>query len=538
MKKIAIIVFACILLLPAAYAQQDSTLNRTVVVENEYNPTVMDASKINVLPKMEEQAVAKKGIEYATDLQLVSDWNYEEMPPFVREWSAAHADRGYIRGGYGNYGNMDFKAGYVWDMTGKDRLQLGASINGWNGMFKDTDEMDWKSRFYSSRFRLEYSHTFSKAILNLGGHFGSQTFNYLPLAEEASAKQTHTLGDFFIGLASVDEALPLQFRVQTGARYFGVKYPLKYVKPTNFGKEAEIHTLGDVWGRLSGKRRLGIAFQMDNLMYSEDGLMNNRTSLCLNPYYVLEDDNWRVRLGIHVDWLSGDDSGVDMAPDVKMEYVFSDSYVFYLHVLGGRELNDFHRLNSLSPYWYMYRSLPDTYVTMDAKAGLKGSPMEGVWFNVFGGYKIIKNELFYDLSLGRTFFCDDDAKVPYAGAEVKYGYKDLFDFSVKGMYCSWSPNGNWTGGDIGKRKPELELDFRADVCVFSGLRIHAGYEYVKRKESQIAPVSNLYTGACYEFLSRLSVFAHVDNLLNKTYTYESGYPAEKLNVLAGLSLKF
>ena len=38
--------------LSAAYAQQDSTLNRTVVVENEYNPHIMDASKINVLPKV------------------------------------------------------------------------------------------------------------------------------------------------------------------------------------------------------------------------------------------------------------------------------------------------------------------------------------------------------------------------------------------------------------------------------------------------------------------------------------------------------
>ena len=37
MKKIAIIAFVGLLPLSAVYAQQDSTLNRTVVVENEYN---------------------------------------------------------------------------------------------------------------------------------------------------------------------------------------------------------------------------------------------------------------------------------------------------------------------------------------------------------------------------------------------------------------------------------------------------------------------------------------------------------------------
>ena len=48
----------------AAQQQQknDSTVNRTVVVENQYNPEVMDAIKVNVLPKIEEPAVAKTQI--------------------------------------------------------------------------------------------------------------------------------------------------------------------------------------------------------------------------------------------------------------------------------------------------------------------------------------------------------------------------------------------------------------------------------------------------------------------------------------------
>ena len=50
--------------LTAAYAQQNNTeLERTVVVENQYNPTVMDASKINVLPKVEEPSVPKSIID-------------------------------------------------------------------------------------------------------------------------------------------------------------------------------------------------------------------------------------------------------------------------------------------------------------------------------------------------------------------------------------------------------------------------------------------------------------------------------------------
>ena len=36
---------------------KDTTMNRTVVVEQEYNPDILDASKVNVLPKVEEPTV-------------------------------------------------------------------------------------------------------------------------------------------------------------------------------------------------------------------------------------------------------------------------------------------------------------------------------------------------------------------------------------------------------------------------------------------------------------------------------------------------
>ena len=177
MKKIAIIAFVGLLPLSAVYAQQDSTLNRTVVVENEYNPTVMDASKINVLPRVEEPAVVKKGIEYATALRPVAAWNYEEMFPIVREWEWENTKRGYVRAGAGNYGNVDFKAGYIWDITKGDRLNVATSLDGMNGTLKDAIDNDWKSRFYSSSFNIGYRHSFRNMDLNLGGGFHSRVFN-------------------------------------------------------------------------------------------------------------------------------------------------------------------------------------------------------------------------------------------------------------------------------------------------------------------------------------------------------------------------
>lgn len=547
MKKIAVIALAGVLPL-SAYAQQDSTLNRTVVVENEYNPTVMDASKINVLPKVEEPAVVKKGIEYATALRPVVSMSYEEMSPMVREGVTERAERGYVRGGYGNYGNVDVKAGYVWDITSRDRLQVAASLDGWNGTFKDTEDQDWKSRFYSSAFRLGYRHSFRKVDLNLGGFANSQVFNYMDYygpdgtPSEGKDRQNHLLGDFRVGVASTDEGLPLKFVLETGFNYFKQRYPTVISGGEMAGTEKKIHTVGDVWGKLGDVQRVGIQFAMDNLFYS-GSQMEDYTSLCLNPYYALDRDNFRLRLGAHVDWLTGGkDDGIDIAPDVKMEFVFSDSYVFYVHALGGRELNDYRRLNGVSPYWALPGQLAATYVPVNASAGLKGSPMSGLWFNVFGGYQIRENELFSYLSAGQfsyTAFAQDKGKIGYGGAEVKYGHKGCFDASLKGTYYGWKTENEAEGAPLlAAMKPELELNFRTDVNVFEGLKVNLGYDYVKRKGEGIDPVSNLYVGADYEFLKGLSIFADVNNLLNKRYYLDSCYPAEKLNVLAGLSYRF
>jgi outer membrane receptor protein involved in Fe transport len=72
-----------------------------------------------------------------------------------------------------------------------------------------------------------------------------------------------------------------------------------------------------------------------------------------------------------------------------------------------------------------------------------------------------------------------------------------------------------------------------------GLRVNVGYEYVKRCNDRAGdPISNLYAGADYALLKNLSIFAKFNNLLNKEYVRCNAYPAQKLNLLAGVSIQF
>ena len=544
MKRIAMIAGLGMMTLTAVYAQQNNTeLERTVVVENQYNPTVMDASKINVLPKVEEPSVPKSNIDYVTSLRPVTAWNYQTMSLMPREQMADAIYRGWLRAGYGTCGNVDVKAGYEGYIGSKDRLGVAASLDGWNGKLAGLNEEDWTSRLYDTRLGLDYRHSFRKMDLALGGYYRSQVFNYLyPFLVDAPAgKQHQTMANAHVGLASTDPNMPVSFSGEIGMNYFKQKYPAG----VEAGSESNFYVKGDVLAPFMGQH-FGLAFDLNACSYAM-GEMKNSTSLEMNPYYKMEYGDWRFRVGAHLDWWSGAESRMNVSPDLNVELTFLDSYVLYAQAGGGRENKSLMELTEVTPYWVLAQPyLLPTYVSLDAQLGLKASPANGWWFNLTGGYQVREDDLFFGVADEKGLmaaFAQADSKVAFGSAELKYDYKDLFDCALKATYYHWDLSEPKTQDGQAKRislalKPELEINAEVGMKPMTGLRVNLGYEYVKRCEGLYAPVSNLYVGADYALLKNLSVFGEVRNLMNKEYVRADAYPAQKMNALVGVSLRF
>lgn len=564
MKHLSAIIFCTMVPVGILHAQNqptDSTLNRTVVVENQYNPEVMDAYKVNVLPKIEEPAVAKKEIDYATSVRLLTGWKSSPMELVSTEWKQPKALPGYARLSYGNRNNTDVKLSYLWDLTAKDQLGIMGSFYGFDGNVPSLNDggWNWKSRFFRTDVSLDYRHQFRKMNLTLGGSFGSQVFNYMPFcdSEPASAlssavSQRYSMGEGYVGIASVENALPLDFAIQTGFRGFGYKHETLFMPETS---QHTVHTSGFVGAAVNDDQRIDVAFTMDNVMY--DTTWKDYTLLQLNPYYTYRTDELKLHLGAHVDWQSANGSGIKAAPDIKLDYTFSDSYVVFVHATGGAQLNDFYRLNELTPYWMIYEPLHSTYTYLDAKVGLKASPATGLKFNLYGGYRFLKDEIFALPGVGDnyaivstvcpseptalcTMLGQNDAKVAYVGAGVDYGYRGLFDLSVKGQYNSWDPEGD--ADELLVLKPQFTLDASAGFKVMKDLRAGVAYQYGGRVKvdgvERLDPVSNLSVSATYSLFNRLNVFVRFNNILNKDYIAVTGYPVQGFHAMAGISCRF
>ena len=549
-KKLIIASLGMLPWVASSAQQQDTTLVRTVVVENEYNPIVMDASKINVLPKVEEPTVPKTHIDYSTTLRPVAGWNYQAMNPIVKDWKTDAGYRGYLRAGYGNNGNVDAGLGYLWDISAKDRLNLEVSFNGWNGDLASMNNQDWESRLYNTKIGLDYRHAFKKVDFLLGGAYRSQVFNYVDgkyygETEMFSDRQHQNFIHGYIGFASNDEAMPIGFNAEVGIKNFKEKYPVMHHDDAN--KETNLYIAGDVWKQFPNDYRFGLKVRFDNYAYSSDWA-DDWSTVNLNPYYQMWNDAWKVRLGVHVDWLGGEDDKIYVSPDVKAEYIFSDSYVLFAQAGGGRQLSGLYDLAEITPYFYE-RYIKPTYMTLDAALGLKASPANGWWFLLSGGYQIRENDVCLALGgLGYPYWyaynAYGDTEVFYGTAELRYDYKDLWDFSLKATYYDWKwENTGWAGGDMTDSalslKPELEINAEVGFKPMEDLRVNVGYDYVKRCNDTLGdPINNLHVGAGYALLKNLNVFADINNLLNKEYVASYAYPAQKLNFLVGVSFQF
>lgn len=547
---------------------KDTTVNRTVVVEQEYNPDIMDASKVNVLPKVEEPTVSKKEVEYATTFFPATTVPAGVMRPYTGKEIQPATTPGYVRAGYGNYGNLDLLANYLFCLSKKDKLNVRFQMDGMDGKLTlpFTNDEKWNAYYYRTRANVDYTHQFDKLDLNLAGNFGLSNFNFKP--ESINSKQKFTSGDFHAGVHFIDETAPLRFNAETNLLMYQRQHNMINDNTNNTSiTETIIRTKGDVTGAINDQQSVTIALEMNNLLYSGytknlvtgDESIKNYTTLLLNPFYELDSDDWKLHIGANVDLSFGFDKAFRVSPDVTAQYIFSDSYVLYAQAIGGKLLNDFRRLERVCPYgelpeaegtdaaqnWGYVQRPYDTYEQINGSIGFKASPYAGIWFNIYGGYQNLKNDLSYSTFTGPGIqhferylnFSQDNTDNFYAGGEISYDYKDILSLSAKYTYRNWDSTVDY----LLAIKPVNEMSFNLRIHPVAALDVNLGYDYVERKKVQgvrMNAVSDLHVGAVYHLFKGVSVYAQVNNLLNKKYQYYLGYPAEGFNFVGGLSFRF
>ena len=535
-------------------ATADTTVNRTVVVEQDYMPEVAEATKINVLPSIEQPSVEKSAVAYAYQSAPSTDIPAGKMAVINQDSPAKSIQSGFIRAGYGNRGNLDAAASFLFRLSARDRLSLGILADGMDGKIRlNSDSKDkWDARYYQTQANLAYSHAFHKVELDLAGHFDMHQFNYMPNMY-LDKQQRFLSGSVHVGVGSTNGMDAVRFNAETNLLLYSRNLTLFPDKVNEY----RVKTLGEVSGDISDVSSIAIGLEMNNLIYNQPekkGLcaFENRTLLDLNPAYEYNSNGTKIRVGANVDLSFGAGKAFRISPDVEAQFSFADSYVFFLNATGGRRISDFRRLEHVNPYITDNTSLIDAYELVNASLGFKASPVNGLWFLLAGGYQYIQDDLYTGIREMESkrnetysyYAANTDASNFFAQARLSYAFKNYVDFSAGFEYRKWKENSD-LGALYLSQKPNYKLDVQLGINPFKPLRIKVGYNYLVRMEELKTPygqeqkrMNNLYLSASYDVLRWLSVYTQMNNLLNDRYCEIPFIPAQGFNFVVGLRCQF
>ena len=604
MKATKITIFAGFVLLGSlvfVHAQdQDDKLIREMTLEREYDPTIQDANKINRLPDVREPEITGRSIEYSPftipanpdrEINVLPSGDIMTAIPFNKR-------RGYFHFGGGMFTNLSGDFGYHLLNDEKDKLNIYLSHRSTNGNVEYLqDDTKQKAVLNDNLAGLDFKHYFSPSILRLGANYDYTMFNYygwpvyigdpvisipseLPYEQPLIDRKTNQVNqtiNVYAGLQAKEEmrvGYLLDFEFLRFAQKYGMAKEFEGIQENKYTLRLGLNSaFGDE------NRRAGFAGKVDIFKYStypsdnqissyyydpDDPRYKNYIEATITPYYQIKGDNWKAQLGVNLMLITGDStlSKFFLSPNISADVEIADKTVFYAHAGGEIQSNDAYGLSKLNRYMdYSVMSIPSR-TWLDATLGIRSGVVPGLWFDLFAGYKITENELFY-IPLTSSYIKSDfagyytayqpDASLFRVGASFKYMYRKWVDFSVRGVYNHWDLKaGDGMSGYLhmddrhAYGRPAIEVNADLTVKPLNPLALTLGYYLganryameIMNNEISMKNLSDLNFKASWNFNETFGAYLKLNNLLFQKQELYYGYPLQGFNAMVGINLNF
>ena len=611
MRAISIKQIAGIILLSSlvfANAQgQDEKLTREMTLEREYDPTIQDANKVNRLPEVREPEIVRRTIEYSPfAIPTNPDKEIVVLPSGdIMTEIQTNQRRGYFNFSGGMFLNLNGDLGYHFLNDEKDKLNFYFSHRSTNGNVEYLQFPGEKQKavLNDNLAVLEYNHHFNPAILRLGGSFGYSLFNYygLPFSpffaslvepldsiSDRTTNQANQTINAYAGIQSkrgTSIGYMLDFEFLRFDQKYGLAKELEGIIENRYTLQAGLSSkIGD------GGRRVGLAGKLNIFNYEYPAIASNIIPLgnknyleaTVTPYYQMTGENWEVQLGLNLMMITGDSTKYFLSPNVSLEAEVADKTIFYVNAGGEIQSNDAYGLSRQNRYLNYARTTSPSRTWLDAMLGIRTGVVPGVWFDIFAGYKITDNEMFFvpetenllsafsalypGSSLPSTGFrsyytaYQPGASLFRIGATLKYKYRNIVDFSLKGIYNNWTfrAGDGMSSKNFDNVKPygRPAFEINADLTIkpinplaltfnyYLGADRYTLHRYVdtdlKIHEDEIVlkNINDLNFTASWNFNKTFGAYLKLNNLLFQKQELWYGYPMQSFNAMVGINLNF
>lgn len=517
----------------------NDTINRMVLVESTYNPIIVGAMKRNFIPEEVKPSMSKEQVIYANENIDLTNFNREAKPAQLAVIVPEKGVPGYAHLGYGNYNNLKGLAAYKFQFNKNNNLGIDAHVDGWNGKLRLDNDTRWRSYLYDMGIEVDYNIQFDDITMDVGLHATHNNYNYFIESIPDGGKDIQHANDLEAYVSIKGSALnQYYYQATVNYTYYNRSTHFTY---KNLHSEGHLHSEATFSMDLYNWGLSSVLVRSDVLTYQGLTDYHNYHSLGISPRWDYQYRDFRFISGLNMDLLFGESiiHPLQISPECSISYIPNKRFTAKFTLNGGRDINSYSQLYTLSPYWASHQQVRPTYTFLNAHLSGNLRIIEGLHLHLGGGYKILSDALFETVmdSIGTTYtgIINHNAQVATVDGAINYTYKDLVSLSAKGTYNYWTLQGDQT---LLARAPQLMVDLDTRVRIMPNLHAYTNLKLVMFSSKNEDAIIDWGIGAQYNLNKHFTIFLDGHNLLNHRHQYFTGYPSQGFNVLAGAIVKF
>lgn len=534
------LLFLAALVLPAAYAQTDTTglEEEQIDIIKDFEPVVERANKKHFsaeLPSIRTTRPQASAYNLPAIYRAV-DYKPSELKPLgLAKEEAVSLPVAYLKAGFGSYLTplVDFSLAN----RKTDRYRAGLDLG----------------HLSSRRKKIENQRFSETGISALGEYYVN--------GMTVGAKPYFNLNDYyFYGYDQSDTSLAAE-DVRNRYSGGGVNLYFRNHEPNaidlDYATDLGFHTLKDGYGNkefnfhwdMAFSKRfrevigVGSAFFMD--MTSLKSVKNqNRFALGFNPYVEAGRDRWYVRGGL---WMILDDGTFYALPDIRHQSkLFRDYLVMYNEWTGHLELNSLRTLSEVNPW--LAKDIRYNHYRVENRnfIGLKGHVPVGLDYDVRFAQVVFYDRplLVNDTTLLRPFtpVYDDKLKAWNAHVSLGYQYADFLKIRAAMDYYGYKPEDEAEAWHLPAFRTSVSATYQFDHKLVLKAEVMAYSSVQARKPNGEAKTlrgtADLNFSASYQLHKYVAFFAQVNNAISLKHKRWDHYPGYGFMVLGGVVLSY
>ena len=616
MKKIYIAMLLAAFALNGAWAQDNKqNLNKEITLEKDIAPLEKKAVKKNELPKVKKPAATgpktqlgysdlTTPIEVPTSIPTLLPYGYRTAHNFSDK-------RGYFTVGGGTQANFLVDFGYRILEEEREKLGLWFNHNStWDGKNSSKvvtlPENRNKQKFNDNTLGVDYSRDLGKGTLSLGLISHIDIYNYYGGWNRMVANpepDVYIPYDVYRPSYNWDTEKQTFFNINVNAgwksQFMLRDNPLDYSVGLQYGHASHDKPFNDIykkgahdnWGiiNLEGSYDLtelttaALGIKGEYLRRGAKARSNKEFDLfdevgmiTLSPTYTIRGDMFKLQLGLNGHICFSDGAKFRLSPNVRFNLALVNGFSLFANALGGKVLG-YRQGKHFVNYRYdnpllLYGSV---YTPIDAEAGVKIGPFQGLSAKLSLGYGIVKDEpgiIYTDFpaycALDNAFMSNYnviDSRGYYINAEVTYKYRKLIEATASVKHAPhdnelYLSDKRYNGYKLGVDRASTVANIDIKVNPLKPLSVNLGLEYRGGRMALFGPffgldssnsqfkdgynfvnmgdVISLHAGANYRLNSNISLWLQAHNLLNRRYDILYGMGAQRIGVMGGASFTF